>query len=157
PWSTNHDDHGDLAANEVDCQRRKTIELVLRPAIFDRHVLSLNVADFRETPPDGVYAVSISFRRSWGEESDHRHRGLRRARRNRPRGRHAADQRDEVAPLHCPSSSRAFDRKDSTARYGGRPLHCGISARPTSAAGHERPKTLRPGRRQMPASPPKRT
>src|SRR5262245_21536988 len=59
-WSTNHYDHRDLAINEVNCQRWKAIELVLRPAIFDRYVLSLNITDFREAPPDGVYAAGIS-------------------------------------------------------------------------------------------------
>src|SRR6516165_12387362 len=35
---------------------------------------------------------------------------------------HAANERDEVAPFHCPMPSRASDRKDSTPRYG-RLLH----------------------------------
>src|SRR6516225_2859011 len=39
------------------------------------------------------------------EEPDHRHRRLLRARRERPRGRRAAEQRDELAPLHSITSS----------------------------------------------------
>jgi len=35
------------------------------------------------------------------DKSDHRHRRLLRARRERPRGR-AAEERDELAPFHCP-------------------------------------------------------
>ena len=35
------------------------------------------------------------------EEPDHRQRRLLRARRERPSGRRATDERDEVAPLHC--------------------------------------------------------
>src|SRR5262249_12850295 len=36
----------------------------------------------------------------------------------RPRRRRAANERDEVAPFHCPKPSRASDRKDSTPRHG---------------------------------------
>src|SRR5437868_15126713 len=58
--STNHDDYGNLAADEIDRQRRKAIVLVLRAAIFDRHVVSLNIADFREASPDGVHAAGVT-------------------------------------------------------------------------------------------------
>jgi PAS domain S-box-containing protein len=63
-WGANRDDHGNPAADKIDCQCRKAIVLVLRPAIFDRQILSLNIADFRETPPDCVRATSISFGQS---------------------------------------------------------------------------------------------
>src|SRR5262249_9175220 len=88
---TNHDDHANLAADEIDCERRKVPVLVLRPAIFNRHVLPLNIADFRETPPNGLQAVGSTFKRSWGKESDHRHRRLLRLRPERPRRRSAAE------------------------------------------------------------------
>src|SRR5262249_34897588 len=39
------------------------------------------------------------------EHSDHRHRRLLRARRERPRSRSAAEQRDELAALHSITSS----------------------------------------------------
>jgi hypothetical protein len=39
------------------------------------------------------------------QETDHRHRRLLRTRRERPCGRHAAEQRDELAPLHSITSS----------------------------------------------------
>ena len=35
------------------------------------------------------------------EKPDHRHRRLLRTRRERPRGRRAANKRDELAPPHC--------------------------------------------------------
>ena len=41
----------------------------------------------------------------WCEKPDHRHRRLLRARRQRPRRRRAAEQRDEFAPLHSITSS----------------------------------------------------
>src|SRR5262249_2471043 len=112
---TNHDDHANLAADEIDCERRKVPLLVLRPAIFNRHVLPLNIADFREPPPNGIHAVGISFGRSWGKESDHRHRRLLRARRERPR-RRAAQQRYELAPLHSITSSAMARMPGGTVR-----------------------------------------
>src|SRR5262245_9816410 len=36
------------------------------------------------------------------QKTDRRHRRLLRARRDRPRRSRAAEQRDEVAPVHCP-------------------------------------------------------
>jgi hypothetical protein len=100
----NRDDHGNLAADEVDCQPRKAVVLVLRSAIFDRHVLSLDIADFRETAPDGVHAASISFGRSWGKESDHRHRRLLRVRRERPCRRAGDGLLDIVGAVADPQS-----------------------------------------------------
>jgi hypothetical protein len=49
----------------------------------------------------------------------------------------------ELAPLFqaiTANASRASNRKDSTPRYGRRLLRCGISTRPITAVGHERPK-----------------
>jgi hypothetical protein len=46
----------------------------------------LRKADFRRAP----------------EKTDHRHRRLLRARRERPRYRRAAEERDEIAAFHCP-------------------------------------------------------
>ena len=55
------------------------------------------------------------------EKPDHRHRLLLRARRERPRRRRAAEQRDELAALHwITSSARASSMRDVQAeRLGG--------------------------------------
>ena len=37
-------DHGDLPANQFGRQRRQPIELIFGPAVFDRHVLALDIA-----------------------------------------------------------------------------------------------------------------
>src|SRR5262249_38124654 len=51
------------------------------------------------------YAIDIRLRRAGMQKSDHRHRGLLRERRERPRGR-AAEERDErAAPYHSITSS----------------------------------------------------
>ena len=59
--------------------------------------------------------------------------GLR-VRRKRPRRRPAAEQRDELAPFHCPVPP-VLRTKDSTAL-----LRCGISIPARTAWGHERPE-----------------
>ena len=38
--------------------------LVLRPTIFDRHALSFDITDLRETTPDGIHTAGICFARS---------------------------------------------------------------------------------------------
>src|SRR5262249_32293508 len=103
---TNHDDHVNLAACEINCERRTVRVWELCPAIFNRHVLPLNIADFHETSPNAIQAVGISFGGSWGKESDHRHSGLLRVRRERPRSR-APEQRDELAALNHSITSSA--------------------------------------------------
>ena len=39
-------DHGDLSANQFGRQRRQPIDLTFGPAVFDRHVLALDIAGF---------------------------------------------------------------------------------------------------------------
>src|SRR5262249_41463307 len=89
----------------------RSVSLVLRQAILDRHILALDVAGFTKALAEcGQIACTIGRPRG-AEEPDHRHRRLLGACRHRPRGR-AAEQRDELAPLHSITSS-ARRRKDS--------------------------------------------
>ena len=82
---------------------------LLRPAVFDRYVLALDIARFFQAlgkraarsvivsgdPPLGNPITGIA--------------ALLRARGERPRRRRAAEQRDELAPFHtAPSLSRAI-------------------------------------------------
>ena len=55
--------------------------------------------------PTSFGVLSERLRRLSIEESDHRHRRPLRARRERPRGRRAAEQRDELAASHSITSS----------------------------------------------------
>ena len=50
------------------------------------------------------------------KKSNHRHRRLLRARRERPRDRRAAEQRDELAPFHSITSSARASRVGGTSR-----------------------------------------
>jgi hypothetical protein len=53
----------------------------------------------------GPLAMTISLVRLGVKKSDHRHSRQLRAHRERPRGRRAADERDELAPSHSITSS----------------------------------------------------
>src|SRR5215472_8944500 len=98
-------DHRHLTAHQIGCEVGQSVGLVLRPAILDRHILALDVAGFTKALPKcGQIACTISKRRT-AEEPDHRWRSLLPARRERPRDRRAANERDELAPLHSITSS----------------------------------------------------
>ena len=73
---------------------------------------------------------------------------LLRPRRERPRGRRAAEQRYELAVPHS-------NGKDSTSRYGTRPVRCGISIQPMSQMGHK--QTFAPSLGQVRFATRKRT
>jgi hypothetical protein len=55
-------DHGDPSANQVGCQLRQPIELTLRPAVFDRHVLALDMAGFFKALVKCAQAVRVRVR-----------------------------------------------------------------------------------------------
>ena len=96
-------DHRHLAADQIGRQRRQPIELALGPAIFDRDVAALDVAGFAQALAErGQVRRSRTLSAIAAEKPDHRHRRLLRARRERPRGRRAAEQRDELRRVHCP-------------------------------------------------------
>ena len=98
-------DHGDLPANQIGRQRRQSIELIVGPAILDRHVLALDKAGLLQALAECAQAIRERVGRCGVEEPDHRHRRLLRARRERPRRRRAAEQRDELAAFHSITSS----------------------------------------------------
>ena len=98
------DDHAHLTADQIGRQRRQSIVLALRPAIFDRHILALDIAGFFQALAERGQRCGVLVRRYAAEEPDHRHRRLLRPRRKRP-GRRAAEKRDEIAPLHSITSS----------------------------------------------------
>jgi hypothetical protein len=71
--------------------------LTLRPSVFDRHVLALDIAAVFQALAKCVQLVHHCMGRPGVEISDHRHCRLR-ARTEWPRHRRAAEQRDELAP-----------------------------------------------------------
>src|SRR6516225_45153 len=98
-------DYSDLSANQFGRQLRQSIVLVLGEAVDDRYVLALHIADVFEAQAECPQTVCHRVRRSGVEQPDHWHRRLLRARRKRPHGRRAAEQRDELASLHSITSS----------------------------------------------------
>jgi hypothetical protein len=74
--------------------------------VFDCDVRALDVASFAYALPKGGLEVRAPFGRAVVQKANHRHGGLLRARRQRPR-RRAAKCRDELAPPHvCPVRTR---------------------------------------------------
>src|SRR5262249_2524541 len=78
----------------------KSIVLIVRPAVFDSHVLALDIAAFAQALTEPAQTAREHVRRFTAEVSDHRHRRLLRPRCHRPRRRRAAEQRYELAPAH---------------------------------------------------------
>jgi len=93
-------EHRHLTANEISRQRGQTIELTFRKTVFDRHVLALDISGCVQSTTECVERNPQRVGRPGDKESDHRHRRLLRARRERPCGRRAAEERDEFAPFH---------------------------------------------------------
>jgi hypothetical protein len=89
-----------VATKEIGRQRRQTFVMVLGAAVFNRHILALDIAGFFQALAKGGQAQRIVEPLGRGaEEPDHRHCRLLRARRERPR-RRAAEQRDELTPSY---------------------------------------------------------
>jgi hypothetical protein len=81
---------GDLLLNQIGRQRRQSVILAFRPAILDGRVLTVDVVGFFQALAERGDERPIPVRRCAVEETDHRHRTLLRARRERPRDRRAA-------------------------------------------------------------------
>src|SRR5215471_10169507 len=108
-------DHRHLTAYQIGCEVGQSVVLVLRPAILDRHILTLDVAGFTNALPEcGQIACTISKRRA-AEEPDHWHRSLLRARHERPR-RRAAEKRDERPTPHSIASSASASKRSGIVR-----------------------------------------
>ena len=59
-------DHGDLPANQIGRQRRQSIDLIFGPAVYDRHVLALDIAGLLEALAKCAQTVAYRVRRSGG-------------------------------------------------------------------------------------------
>jgi hypothetical protein len=95
-------DHGHLTANQIGRQRGQSIVLKLRPAIFDRDILSFNIAGFVQASGECIGDILCLAGRSGAEITDRRDGRLLCACEERPRGR-ADKERDELAPPHTNS------------------------------------------------------
>ena len=107
-------DDGRTTTREVGHESRQAIELALQPMVLHRHVLALDVAGFVEALAEPGNKGRI--RQSGIDEADHWHRRLLRARRERPRSRRAAEERDELTPRHSITSSARTSSAVGTVR-----------------------------------------
>src|SRR5262249_28288094 len=113
-WRTAGIDHVGPQASEIGGQRRQSIELTLRPAIFDPHIAAIDEAGVAETLVKRRHTEFCTAGNSHAQIADGR---LLRARRQRPehwRCRPAADERDALAPPHSITSSARASRFGGT-------------------------------------------
>src|SRR5262249_10113561 len=69
-------DHRRLAAHQLRRQRRQLIEIAARPAIFDRHVTTLDLAGLGEPLCEGAQALHERFGGLGAEIADALRRGF---------------------------------------------------------------------------------
>src|SRR5262245_3756356 len=84
--------------------------------ILDRHVPTFGIAGLVEAVAERSCPARGSNGRRGVKERDHRPRRLLRARRERPRGCRAAEQRDELAAPHSITSSARASSVAGTSR-----------------------------------------
>src|SRR5439155_1932361 len=73
----------------------------LHPAVFDRHILSLDVAGFAQPLAERGHKRSRRRAGIGAEDADHRHRLLLRARSERPCRHRAGEKNYEIASPHA--------------------------------------------------------
>src|SRR5450759_5124293 len=78
--------------------------MIFRPAVFNLHILAVDISAYLQALHEGGHELRIPVRRTDVEEPNHRHRWLLRARCKRPRSR-AAEKRNELASPHSITSS----------------------------------------------------
>src|SRR5262249_24369274 len=111
-WNNYRDPSGD----KIGRQYWQSVILTVGPTEGDLNVLAFDIARVPQSQPKCHLVRSRFARRPAAEEPDHRHRRLLRARRERPRGRRAAEQRDELAAVHSITSSARAKRSPRSAR-----------------------------------------
>src|SRR5262249_61492275 len=87
--ASRRDDHGDALANNIPGERYKSISLTIRGTEINRHVPAFDVTAVFQRLAERIHQVKVKGLAV--EKSDHRHRRLLRARRERPHGRRAAE------------------------------------------------------------------
>src|SRR5262245_24688379 len=92
-------DHRHLPAHQVRRHRWQPFVMVFRPSKLDCEVATFDIARLVQPPAQGGDELLERFGRCAAEKPHYRHGfPLLPARRNRPRCRRAAEQRDELAP-----------------------------------------------------------
>ena len=110
--AADRDEHAYSTTDEIGRYRGEQVVTTARPPELNREILTLDIAALGQTAAEGCQQVRRVLGRTRAHVAYHRHRRLLRARRDRPRHRRAAEERDELAPLHSITSS-ARTRNDS--------------------------------------------
>src|SRR5262249_26773956 len=113
--SRSRGNHGHLTMNQISRQCGQPFVLIPGEAIFDSDVLTLDKACVFQTLTERGEELWGVAGRPGGEDPDHWHHRLLRARRERPSSR-AAEQRDELAPFHSITSSARASSVGGTVR-----------------------------------------
>src|SRR5262249_39615355 len=109
-------DDGHLALHKLGHQCRHAIDLILCPTIFDYNIAAIDETGFAEALTKCRGEMGASIGGAVMEKSDHRQRGLLRTRRERPRHRRAAEERDEFASRGHSITSSARARSGTGTR-----------------------------------------
>src|SRR5262249_60988102 len=80
-------DAGHLAINKVGGHSRQAIELILRPAVFDHDVATIDETCFAQTLTESRNEMDARLERAIMKEPNHWDRRLLRPRHERPRSR----------------------------------------------------------------------
>jgi hypothetical protein len=75
-----------VALDQLGCECWQAIKVAIRPPVFDRHVLCLDVAGFSEASSKALQLWSDRHSRRGVEKPNHRRCRLLRARGERPSG-----------------------------------------------------------------------
>jgi hypothetical protein len=101
-----------MSVNQIGGKRGQLIVLALCPAELNCHVLALDEPIVFQTNAERGDEPREWTRRRAVEKSNHRHGRLLRACRKRPHDNPAAEERDELAPLHGSQSLLAPKAQD---------------------------------------------
>src|SRR5262245_41043593 len=105
-----------LPLHQIGRHRRKWIIAVCYPAVFDRDVLTFDIAHLGKTAAECGIELHGNGLAEAAQIPDHRHRCLLRTCRKRPCRRRAAEQRDELAASHSITSSARASTVAGTSR-----------------------------------------
>src|SRR3984893_2711615 len=110
-WRTNNHDGIGAEAYQLCCKFIIRLGLALREPVFDREVLTLDIAKVAEPPAQRLNEVGLGGRR---EIAEMRHLcWLLCPRRERPSGCRTTEKHDELAPFHYSITSSAVCRNGS--------------------------------------------
>src|SRR5262245_27979635 len=106
----------DLKPDELGGNLSKSLAASLGPAILDCEIAALVPAQFPQSPDKGGGPFALCRSRTGAQQANGHWLALLRARRERPRRRRAANQRDELAAFHSMTSSARASSVSGTVR-----------------------------------------